>query len=76
MRLVSWKALVKGTLRGFATVELPIELKLVDCPIFVGPNEPWGPCLPSPFSTAKGGRPGPAASRSWPRCRMAKPGSG
>jgi hypothetical protein len=30
MRLVSWKALVKGTLRGFATVEpLPIELKLL-----------------------------------------------
>ena len=46
MRLVSWKALVKGTLRGFATVELPIELNLVDCPIFVGPNGPWA-ALPS-----------------------------
>jgi hypothetical protein len=30
MRLVPWKALVKGTLRGFANVELlPIELKLL-----------------------------------------------
>ena len=30
MRLVSWQALVKGTSRGFATVELlPIELKLL-----------------------------------------------
>jgi len=46
MRLVSWKALVKGTLRGFAKVELPIELKLVDRPIFVGPNGPWA-ALPS-----------------------------
>ena len=46
MRLVSWKTSVKGTLRGFATVELPIELKLVDCPIFVGPNGPWA-ALPS-----------------------------
>ena len=42
MRLVSWKALVKRTLRGFATV----ELKLVDRPIFVGPNGPWA-ALPS-----------------------------
>ena len=46
MRLVSWKTSVKGTLRGFATAELPIELKLVDCPIFVGPNGPWA-ALPS-----------------------------
>jgi hypothetical protein len=48
MRLVSWKTSVKGTLRGFATAELPIELKLVDCPIFVGPNGPWAalPCKP------------------------------
>ena len=64
MRLVGWKPLVKGTLRGFANVELPIGLRLIDCPIFVGPNGPGRPCLPSPFSTAKGGRPGSAASRS------------
>lgn len=46
MRLLSWKPISKGSLRGFATVELPIELKLVDCPIFVGPNGPWS-ALPS-----------------------------
>jgi hypothetical protein len=40
MRLVGWKPLVKGTLRGFANVELPIGLRLIDCPIFVGPNGP------------------------------------
>ena len=30
MRLVSWKPLIKGALRGFATLELPIGLKLID----------------------------------------------
>ena len=46
MRLVGWKPLVKGTLRGFANVELPTGLRLIDCPIFVGPNGP-GAALPS-----------------------------
>jgi hypothetical protein len=30
MRLVSWKPMAKGSLCGFATVELPIGLKLID----------------------------------------------
>ena len=38
MRLVSWKPIANGTLRGFATVELPIGLKLIDCAVFVGTN--------------------------------------
>jgi hypothetical protein len=33
--LVAWRPLVKGALRGFATVELPIGLKLIDCPVLV-----------------------------------------
>jgi hypothetical protein len=41
MKLLNWKPLVKGALRGFATVELPIGLKLIDCPVLVGPNGPW-----------------------------------
>jgi hypothetical protein len=41
MRLLSWKPLVKGPLRGFATLELPIGLKLIDCPVLVGPAGPW-----------------------------------
>jgi hypothetical protein len=36
LRLVSWKPLNKGALRVFGTVELPIGLKLIDCPVFVG----------------------------------------
>lgn len=42
MRLVSLKALVKVTLRGFETVELlPIELKPIDCAVFVGTKGAW-----------------------------------
>jgi hypothetical protein len=45
-RLVAWKPVTKGALRGFATVELPIGLKLIDCPVLVGPNGAWA-TLPS-----------------------------
>jgi hypothetical protein len=56
MRLVTWKPTInKGTLRGFATVELPIGLKLVDCPVFVGPSGPWA-ALPAKPPLNKGGR--------------------
>jgi hypothetical protein len=34
MRLISFKPLVKGSLRGFASVELPIGLTILDIPIF------------------------------------------
>jgi hypothetical protein len=46
MRLISWKPLIKGSLRGFVSVELPIGLKLIDCPVLIGPNGPWA-SLPS-----------------------------
>jgi hypothetical protein len=37
MRLVQWRAVAgTGTLRGFATVELPNGLTIVDCPVHVG----------------------------------------
>ncbi len=41
MRLVSFKPLTKGALRGFATVQLPIGLTIEDCPVLVGTNGPW-----------------------------------
>ncbi len=41
MRLGSWKPAARGRLRGFATVELPIGLKLTDCAVFVGANGAW-----------------------------------
>ena len=41
MRLVSWKRIGKRSLRGFATVELPIGPQLIDCAVFVGKNGAW-----------------------------------
>jgi hypothetical protein len=41
MRLLSWKPLVKNSLRGFATIQLSIGLKLVDCPVLVTNGKAW-----------------------------------
>jgi len=48
LRLITWKAIRKGKLRGFATVVvLPIGLRLVDCAVFGGgKNGAWA-ALPS-----------------------------
>jgi hypothetical protein len=46
MRLVSFRPVIKGSLRGFATVELPIGLTIFDWPVMVGKNGPWA-VLPS-----------------------------
>jgi hypothetical protein len=40
------KPLIKYSLHGFATVELPIGLKLIDCPVLIRPKGPWA-SLPS-----------------------------
>jgi hypothetical protein len=53
--LVAWRPVVKGALRGFATVELPIGLKLVDCPVYVGKNGPWA-SLPAKPQIDRDGR--------------------
>jgi hypothetical protein len=41
MRLLSFRPFVKGSLRGFATVELPMGLRILDLPVLVGRNGPW-----------------------------------
>jgi hypothetical protein len=46
MRLISFKPMRKGALRGFATVQLPIGLTIEDCPVLAGPNGHWS-TLPS-----------------------------
>jgi hypothetical protein len=46
MRLLAWRPLQKGALRGFASVQLPIGLQIEDCPVYVGRNRPWA-TLPS-----------------------------
>jgi hypothetical protein len=55
MSLVSWKPIVKGALRGFASIELPIGLKIYDIPVLVGKNGPWAG-LPSKPQIDRDGR--------------------
>lgn len=39
--LRAFRPLAKGKLRGFASVELPCGLVLIDLPVFIGRNGPW-----------------------------------
>lgn len=41
MRLVAFRPFVKGSLRGFASVELPIGLTIEDCPVLVSGERAW-----------------------------------
>jgi hypothetical protein len=55
MKLVGWKPIRKGDLVGFATVMLPIGLKVVDCPVLVSRGKAWA-TLPSKPLLDKDGR--------------------
>jgi hypothetical protein len=46
MRLVSFKPLAKGALRGFAHLELPNGLRITDCPVLTSNGKAWA-TLPS-----------------------------
>jgi hypothetical protein len=46
VRLVSFRPVMKGNLKGLATVELPIGFTILDCPVVFGKNGPWA-VLPS-----------------------------
>lgn len=41
LRLVNWRALRRGKLFGFADVELPIGLRINECPVLDGPEGVW-----------------------------------
>jgi DNA-binding cell septation regulator SpoVG len=41
LRLIEWRPLVKGALRGFVTVELPMGLTIRKMPVLVGKKGPW-----------------------------------
>jgi hypothetical protein len=41
MRLLEFKAVTKGSLHGFVTIELPIGLQIADIPILAGRNGLW-----------------------------------
>ena len=46
MRLVNFKPMTKGALRGFASIELPSGLLIEDCPVLVSSGKAWA-SLPS-----------------------------
>jgi hypothetical protein len=41
VRLVGWRAITEGSQRGFATIELPLGLRIHDAPVFIGKKGPW-----------------------------------
>jgi hypothetical protein len=45
VKLLGWKKVVRGTLRGFLDIEVSVEhahaLQIFECPVNVGPNGPW-----------------------------------
>jgi hypothetical protein len=55
MRLISFKPLVKKSLRGFASIELPIGLKISDIPVLVSHGKAWA-ALPSKPQIDKDGQ--------------------
>ena len=69
--LIAWRPLVKGALRGFATVELPIGLKLIDCPVLVSNGKAWVSLPPKPLDrdgthkTGANSKPAYAAILEW-----------
>ena len=54
LRLVAWRPLRKGSLRGFATIRLPIGLTIRDCPVLVGRNGAWATLPGKPQIDAEG----------------------
>ncbi len=54
MRLISFKPLPKGALRGFATVELPIGLVMHDVCVLIGKNGPWASLPAKPVLDREG----------------------
>jgi hypothetical protein len=54
-RLVAWRPFVKGSLRGFAAIELPIGLTITDIPVLVSHSVAWA-ALPSKPQLDQDGR--------------------
>jgi hypothetical protein len=54
LRLISWKTVAKGSLRGFASIELPIGLKIFGIPILISNGKPWAALPGKPVLDANG----------------------
>jgi hypothetical protein len=55
MRLLNWGALRQGKLYGFCDVELPIGLRINQCPVLDGPEGLWA-SLPTRVEIDREGR--------------------
>jgi hypothetical protein len=54
LRLISRWSIIKGSLRGYATIEMPVGMKINDVPMLIGTKGAW-PSLPAkPQLTADG----------------------
>jgi hypothetical protein len=78
LRLISWRLIVKGGLRGFATVELPIGLKIIDVPVLVSAKGAWASLRAKARLDSDGrhkiggsGKPAYAAVLEWRDCDLA-----
>jgi hypothetical protein len=57
IRLISWKPIVRGQLRGFASIEiLSIGLRIIDIPVLIGSNGPWATLPQKPEFDSEGRR--------------------
>lgn len=71
MRLVGFKPLTKGALRGFATVQLSIGLTIEDCPVLTTGGRVWAALPGKPVLDREGrqakpdGKPQYAAILKW-----------
>jgi hypothetical protein len=70
--LVAGRPVVRGALRGFATIELPFGLPLVDCPEYISNGRVWVSPLAKPVLDRDGrpkndanGKPGYAPVAEW-----------
>jgi hypothetical protein len=60
VRLISWRPISKGSLRGFVTT----GLKLNDCPVTVASNGPWASLPSKAIPDGEGRRTSPTAKRN------------
>jgi hypothetical protein len=54
LRLLEFRPIIKGALRGFATVDLPPGLIISDIGVFCGPNGTWANLPTRPVLDASG----------------------
>jgi hypothetical protein len=57
LQILDWRPFAKGPLRGFVTVELPVGLRIIDCPVLRAADGRFWVGLPAKPAFAPGGAP-------------------